>query len=616
MKKNIYFLIIAFFFISVSVVSQQRTCGSAELLEQQLKENPSHSEALTRLEELTQSRANSSASQRVTGNVIFVPVVIHVVYNTDEQNISDEQIQSQINVLNEDFRGLNSEFQNIQDNIWPQAADMEIEFYLAQIDPDGNPTNGITRTQTNVTSFVQNEAMKSSATGGQDPWDTSRYFNFWTVNLSGSLLGFAQFPGGDPSTDGIVMGYNFFGSSDFDINGDFALSAPFDKGRTTTHEIGHFLNLRHIWGDGPCGIDDFVNDTPEAGAANFGCQIGTTSCGSLDMVENYMDFSDDFCMGLFTEGQKNRMRATLEPGGPRASLNQPLCNIMTAADIPINILDNGSSVSSVVNIEDVLVVTDVNVTIGTFTGTFLPEGDLGVFNDEFSDGEWLLTVQDVVAANLGVIEDFSIVVCGTSLLGNEDDLDNDGILNEDDNCPINANADQNDSDGDGIGDRCDDDDDNDGILDVNDNCQFIVNVDQADNDNDGIGDICDDDDDNDGVLDDDDNCQFTANSDQSDVDNDGIGDVCDNITVNDIVTPNGDGINDTWTIQSVERFPGTKVRVYNRLGKEIFKSNSYRNDWAATGEDGNALPTGSYYYVVDQSGEGNLVIRGWLYVTY
>ena len=425
--------------------------------------------------------------------------------------------------------------------------------------------------------------------------------------------------------------------------------------------------MRHIWGDGPCGTDDFVNDTPEADESNFGCQIGSSSCGTLDMVENYMDFSDDACMGLFTEGQKNRMRATLEPGGPRANLNQPFCNITTAIDTPITIPDAGNSVTSIVNVEDVLVITDVNVTTtishtqgsdltitltsptgttidlsvqnggqgtsyintvfdndatdsittgsGTFTGTFSPEGDLSVFNDEFSAGEWLLTVQDILTSNIGTIEDFSIVVCGSPLLGSEEDIDNDGVLNENDNCPSNANADQRDSDDDGIGDQFDDDDDNDGVLDVNDNCQFIANVNQADNDNDGIGDICDDDD-NDGVLDEDDNCQFTANSDQSDVDNDGIGDVCDNITVNDIVTPNGDGINDTWTIQSIERFPGTKVRVYNRLGKEIFKSNSYRNDWAATGEDGKALPTGSYYYVVDQSGEGNLVIRGWLYVTY
>ncbi len=523
MKKNLYAFVAAFFLIVTSVLAQERVCASSELLEQQLRNNPNHARNLARLETLTKQRANNQNGQRQMMQVLSIPVVVHVVHNTDGQNISDAQIQSQIDVINEDFRGLNAQFQNIQQNIWPQAADMEIEFFLATVDPDGNPTNGITRTQTNITSFGFEETMKSTATGGQDPWDTSRYFNFWTVNLSGGLLGFAQFPGGTPETDGIVVGFNVFGSS-ADDDGSFVLSPPFDRGRTATHEIGHFLNLRHIWGDGPCGVDDFVDDTPEADSANGGCDIGSSSCGSLDMVENYMDFSDDVCMGLFTEGQKNRMRATLEPGGPRSTLIQPSAT---------------------------------------------PE-----------------------------------------------DLDGDGILNEEDNCELTFNPDQADNDNDGEGDVCDDDDDNDGILDIDDNCQFIVNVDQADNDNDGEGDVCDDDDDNDGVLDVDDNCPITANSDQSDVDLDGVGDVCDGITANDVLSPNGDSINDTWTVVNAQRFPGTKIVVYNRWGDEVFTSNNYNNDWGGTGPGGNVLPAGSYYYVIDQGGTGDTIIKGWLVIIF
>lgn len=1099
MKKNFYFLVAAFFLLTSGVFAQERICASAEYLEQQLQNNPGQAETLARLEAMTQERANNPQA-RSSATVLFVPVVVHVVYNNDEQNITDAQIQSQIDVINKDFRGTNVEFDAIQE-IWPQAADMEIEFYLAQVDPDGNPTNGITRTETSIASFGFEDTMKSTAAGGKDPWDTSLYFNFWTVNFSGGLLGFAQFPGGAPDTDGIVMGYNFFGSSD-DDDGSFTLSAPFDKGRTTTHEMGHFFNLRHIWGDGPCGQDDFVGDTPESDANNGGgCNVGHVSCGTVDMVENYMDYSDDACMGLFTEGQKNRMRATLEEGGPRAALVQspfpfgiavdagsqsvdvckpddavfnftytaddgntnpvtfsaidlpagttatfspatasadetavvmtlsgtggapvgtsditlqatdgtdtvpaivtlnlfddtfgtialgyptagsmgvppmaeftwsaddnaaayevdvatdgaftnivsqgvvtetiyvPMgletntdywwrvravnncgegvyttanfstgvidCSVTASSDTPIDIPDGiffvgpGDPISSTIQVNEVTEITDINVTInvshtwgddllitltspegtevvltnrnggngtqytntvfdsdamnpisggnGNFTGTFTPDGDLSTLNGEIAAGDWLLTAQDFVSADTGTIDSWSIEVCGVPLpdadddlipdnLDNcpftanndqsdvdgdgqgdvcDDDIDGDGLLNADDNCPSTANADQEDldengigdvcdvactiatytgeavvidddsalpqqdyvitvdveenftitdvnltvdidhawtgdllialfnpdlqpvivangaggngqnftntvfnddamtaiadgvapftgefipeeslsffngqqsisqdpanpapntwylfvrdtfpasdgglingfsveicgirdsedfdsdgilndddncvitdntdqadNDDDGEGDECDADDDNDGVLDVDDNCQFMANADQADNDGDGLGDICDDDDDNDGILDEDDNCQFVSNPGQEDFDQDGIGDVCDDISVNDLVTPNGDNINDTWIVQSIQLFPGTTVRVYDRSGGEVFSSNTYANDWAATGKNGKALPAGSYYYVVDQSGTGESISDGWLFVTY
>ncbi|SNR13860.1 M43 family zinc metalloprotease [Tenacibaculum jejuense] len=312
--KKITFL---FLFVAGILFAQQgRTCHTMENLEYRQSQDPQLKERMNNIEKFTQNKLDliSKGLYKVDGQIITIPVVVHVVYNTAQQNISDAQVLSQIEVLNEDFRRTNSD----ANNKWSQAADIQVEFKLATIDPNGNPTNGITRTSTSVTSWSSNDNIKRSSRGGKDPWNTSEYLNMWVGNLGGGLLGYAQFPGGNASTDGVVMGTQFFGSSD--KGSGFFLSAPFDKGRTTTHEVGHFLNLRHIWGDGGCGVDDFVSDTPNSDSPTSGCPGNKTTCGSLDMVENYMDYSDDACMNLFTQGQKNRMRAVLESGGARRSL--------------------------------------------------------------------------------------------------------------------------------------------------------------------------------------------------------------------------------------------------------------------------------------------------------
>jgi hypothetical protein len=248
------------------------------------------------------------------------------VYNGSAQNISAVQINSQIAVLNDDFRRLNADAANTPNDFIGVAADVEIQFCLASVDPSGNPTTGITRTSTTVSSFGTNDAVKSSSTGGVNAWPSSSYLNIWVCNIGGGILGYAQFPGGPASTDGVVCGYQYFGTTG-------TAQAPFDLGRTATHEVGHWLNLRHIWGDGGCSFDDYVNDTPLAGGPNYTgtpCTYpGPNSCGGKgrknnndlpDMFQNYMDYSDDGCMNLFTNGQKNRMRALFDVGGARASL--------------------------------------------------------------------------------------------------------------------------------------------------------------------------------------------------------------------------------------------------------------------------------------------------------
>lgn len=310
MKKIVLFLC----FLAVSFTfAQERNCASMESLERRMQADPSIANRMAEIESYTQNKIQQDLTNRVDGSIITIPVVVHVIYSNANENISVAQIQSQIDVLNEDFRRTNSD----ADNTWSQAADTEIEFCMATIDPNGNATTGITRKSTTRVDWGTSDDMKKASQGGVDPWDTSQYLNMWIVPKMTSggrtILGYAQFPGGNAATDGVVMAHNYFGNTG-------TVTAPFNLGRTTTHEVGHYLNLRHIWGDGGCSVDDFVSDTPASDNPNYGCATGHSSCGTTDMVQNYMDYSDDSCMNLFTQGQKARMRAVLEAGGVRRSL--------------------------------------------------------------------------------------------------------------------------------------------------------------------------------------------------------------------------------------------------------------------------------------------------------
>lgn len=304
---------------SVSILGNQgiaqRNCGTMDHLAQLMAQDPNVDARMAEIEKFTENYVNEN-SGRAAGTVYRIPVVVHVVYNTTSQNISDAQIQSQITILNQDFRRTNADKTKTPTTFTSVAADAEIEFCMATVDPNGNPTNGITRTQTSATSFDHTDRMKSSSTGGKNAWPTDKYLNIWVCNLGGGLLGYAQFPGsGSASTDGVVIGYTYFGNMG-------TVTAPFNKGRTATHEVGHWLNLRHIWGDASCG-SDLVSDTPTHQADNSGCPTHpkANSCGtSAEMFMNYMDYSDDGCMNMFSIGQANRMRAVLAPGGARASL--------------------------------------------------------------------------------------------------------------------------------------------------------------------------------------------------------------------------------------------------------------------------------------------------------
>lgn len=283
------------------------------------------------IQRLRQLRREGSSGYRTSP--IIIPVVVHVVYNTTTQNISNAQIQSQIDVLNQDYRRLNSDISLVPGAFSPFTSDCLVEFRLAVRDPNCMPTTGITRTSTPVTQFsapsteaaqllLSGNPVKSAVAGGHDAWPADKYLNIWVCRLAPlspgfSLLGYSSFPGYPANVDGVVIDYRFFGTSG-------TVSSPFNLGRTATHEIGHWMNLFHIWGDDgiACTGDDEVDDTPNQGGYNDGCpgfpHVSCSNGPNGDMFMNYMDYTDDACMHMFTIGQSERIDASLY--GTRSAL--------------------------------------------------------------------------------------------------------------------------------------------------------------------------------------------------------------------------------------------------------------------------------------------------------
>lgn len=275
---------------------------------------------------------NTPANASQSGGIIYIPVVVHVIHNGDaygtNENITDEQVQSQITVMTQDYRRMAG---TPGFNTNAVGADVQIEFVLAKVDPNGNPTNGINRVNLcrdnyNAGSFAEIQDLIDAEVKPQTIWNPTLYMNMWSVNWDGSdLLGYAQFPSNSTSlanTDGVVAGYGFFGSSSL-ATGNF--SPPFDKGRTMTHEVGHFLGLYHTFQGGCAGENntsgDFCADTPAVASPNGGCSpINSCPTGGNDMIQNYMDYTDDACMNIFTIEQKARITSVMNSMQRRASL--------------------------------------------------------------------------------------------------------------------------------------------------------------------------------------------------------------------------------------------------------------------------------------------------------
>lgn len=309
----------------------QRSCGTVDLQQKtygaKLIQNQSKFEEWLRTKKinLTAQSISRKASEPYT-----IPVVVHIIHNGESLgngvNIPDAQVLSQIKVLNDDFKRLNVDAANTPTEFASVAGSMNIEFVLAKRDPDGLATTGIVRVNGHKSSWSMNDNYQLKSVSN---WPSEDYLNIWVCNLAG-YLGYAQFPVSDlpgledspdnALTDGVVIAYDCFGSID---DGNFTLADYYDKGRTTTHEVSHFFGLKHIWGDdgSSCSGSDYVDDTPNQSKSSQGCPSHpTTSCGVTSMFQNFMDYTDDACMNLFTEGQIDRMAVVIESSPRRASL--------------------------------------------------------------------------------------------------------------------------------------------------------------------------------------------------------------------------------------------------------------------------------------------------------
>jgi predicted Zn-dependent protease len=299
--------------IQAQSMDEVHRCGTTEKVAELMAAHPEY--------QRTQFFEQNEQAKLAQG-VYTIPVVVHVLYANAAQNISDAQIHSQFDVLNRDFRKLNADSIDIPANFAAVSADIEIEFCLAEVDPDGNPTTGITRTSVSSNFDIYDNYYKVNQ-GGVAPWDNTQYLNIWVGNLGQGLLGFATPPpawGTPGNWDGAVFNYKTWG----DIEAA-AGNAPYNLGRTAVHEIGHYLNLDHTWGagNGGCNDDDGVTDTPPQNAESYGCETypHTDNCsptGDGVMFMNFMDYSNDACLLMFTEGQKTKMHNALT--GKRSSL--------------------------------------------------------------------------------------------------------------------------------------------------------------------------------------------------------------------------------------------------------------------------------------------------------
>lgn len=349
------FVLIFLFFLGFCTPGKsQEKCATVEYDKLQKLQNPLLHESDAVFEHWIQNQKElRSLVHRTFGTqqneIKLIPVVVHIVHNGEPvgegSNLSKERILSQIAVLNEDFRRLNADTVNTPNIFVPVAADSEIEFVLAQTDPEGLATEGIVRVEGTQESWNINEDVQLKKLSY---WPAEDYLNIWVTNLENKLLGYAEFPVSDlpgledaPDNrllDGVVVEADYFGMNDN--------VKPISKGRTATHEVGHFLGLRHIWGDGKnCDTDDFCEDTPLADTEHYTCNDIQFSCGFRNMIENYMDYTNDVCMNIFTLDQKARMQIVLANSPRRTSL------VNANGAFPPIIVSNNVSLRKLINPE-------------------------------------------------------------------------------------------------------------------------------------------------------------------------------------------------------------------------------------------------------------------------
>ncbi len=325
MKQNFYAAalgLLGLVLTTTSAQAQKRVCASTDVLQQQLAADPGLAARMADINNQAVMFAAKQAgtAQRGTAAItVTIPVVVHVLYSTAAENISDAQVASQIAVLNEDFHKLNPDYTKTPSAFAGLVADAGIQFVLAKRTPSGVATTGIERKSSTIATWGTADKIKKASTGGLDAWNAGQYLNLWVGTIGGGVLGYAQFPGGVAATDGVVISPVYFGRTG-------SVTAPFNLGRTGSHEVGHWLNLNHIWGDDgtACTGTDNVSDTPNQADQNYGNptfpQVSCSNGPNGDMFMNYMDYTDDAGMFMFSTGQSTRMNALFATGGARASL--------------------------------------------------------------------------------------------------------------------------------------------------------------------------------------------------------------------------------------------------------------------------------------------------------
>ncbi|MEY3983719.1 MAG: hypothetical protein RL160_1278 [Bacteroidota bacterium] len=315
---------------------QAEPCGQVEYQKQLELKHPGFHDQMDRVYRMAQDYANGIGTRKkvVADTVFTIPVVFHILYSNAAENLNDSLIYSQLFALNRDFRKRNADTSSIRTLFKSRASDTKIQFVMAAKDPSGKPSTGINRVATTKASFGNlnlTDDMKFRSRGGADAWDTKKYLNIWVCDLSiqniDALLGYAyppldapnwtagSFPP-SPDHEGVVLHYKVVGINNPYATGSLASSR---NGRTAVHEVGHFLGLRHVWGDPPngvsgCAVDDGIDDTPLcASRSNFDCNKTRNTCNTgagdePDQVENYMDYSSHTCQTMFSKKQMDIMR--------------------------------------------------------------------------------------------------------------------------------------------------------------------------------------------------------------------------------------------------------------------------------------------------------------------
>lgn len=309
----------------------QQECRTFEYGQQLIQKNTLLQTQREKAEEFVSQQSTRISSD--AARMIIIPVVVHVLYHYPAENISDDLVKSQITALNRDFSKQNADTVKIPAVFKALAADCGIQFQLATVDPKGRATTGIVHKYTPITKWTMDDQIKASSEMGDDGWDPKSYLNVWVGSLD-QFLGYSSMPADPIDKDGVVISYTAFG---------IRSSGIYRQGRTAVHETGHWLGLRHLWGDEDCG-DDGVDDTPQQATFTNGCpssvRISCNNGPSGDMYMDYMDFTNDDCLVMFTRGQKQKMRALFEPGGTRNSilssqgLGDPLIEEIPLPDAP------------------------------------------------------------------------------------------------------------------------------------------------------------------------------------------------------------------------------------------------------------------------------------------